>query len=213
MRITHCYENILEFIIYHFDPNNLYEISNFPNNYADYLERLEYVIMAYRTGNMKLLDDLTFTLQRDSKMVWLDLGETEKQKYLELRLHATKTEMILLDFNPLRPSQESDWNPKWEEWHCYQTPLRIYRQDYELLIPYFSKIYPTTDAFDGTPEPVFDVCFDNWIGARDWKRILQEIEKGMENHSTEEKEFLISFIEWVKEALQYTEIIVVEGNL
>ena len=121
--------------------------------------------------------------------------------------------MIILDFNPLRPSQEPDWNPKWEEWHCYQTPLRIYRQDYELLIPYFSKIYPTTDAFDGTPEHVFDVCFDNWIGAKDWERILQEIEKGMENHSTEEKEFLISFIEWVKEALQYTEIIVVEGNL
>ena len=64
MQITNCYERILEFIIYHFDPNDLYEISNFPNNYHEYLERLEYVIMAYRTGNIKVLDDSIFELQR-----------------------------------------------------------------------------------------------------------------------------------------------------
>ena len=119
----------------------------------------------------------------------------------------------MLDFNPLSLSQEPDWNPMLEEWHCYRTPLRIYRQDYELLIPYFSKIYPTKDAFDGTPESVFDVCFDNWIGARDWKIIIQEIENGMDHHPAEEKRFLTSFLEWLKEALQYTNIIVVEGNL
>ncbi|MCR5703352.1 MAG: immunity 41 family protein [Eubacterium sp.] len=69
MRITNCYESILKFIICHFDPNDLYEISNFPNNYGEYLERLEYAIMVYRTENMKLLDDSTFALQRESKKV------------------------------------------------------------------------------------------------------------------------------------------------
>ena len=147
------------------------------------------------------------------KQVWLDLEETKQQKYLELRLHAPKEEKILLDFNPLSLSQEPDWNPMFEEWHCYRTPLRIYRQDYELLIPYFSKIYPTKDAFDGTPESVFDVCFDNWIGVEDWKIIIREIENGMDHHPAEEKRFLTSFLEWLKEALQYTNIIVVEGNL
>ena len=34
----------------------------------------------------------------------------------------------------------------------------FYKQDYELLLPYFSKIYPIQDAFDGTAEPAFDVC-------------------------------------------------------
>ena len=55
----------------------------------------------------------------------------------------------------------------------------IYKQDYELLLGYFNKIYPVKDAFDGTLEPVFDVCFCNWIGKRDWYRIIDEIERDL----------------------------------
>lgn len=38
------------------------------------------------------------------------------------------------------------------------------------------KMYPTKDAFDGTPEPCFDVCFDNWIGIDDWMKVISEKE-------------------------------------
>ena len=64
---------------------------------------------------------------------------------------------ILLDFHPLKISNEPDWNPMWEEWHCYAKPLRVFQQDYQLLLGYFNKIYPTKDAFDGTNETFFDL--------------------------------------------------------
>ena len=146
-------------------------------------------------------------------MIWLKPSEYRKQEYIELRLYAPESERILLDFNPLKFSDEPDWNPAWEEWHCYHTPLRIYKQDYELLIDYFNRIYPIKDAFDGTPEPVFDVVNYNWIGRDDWLRIISGIEQDLDNISDDKKPFFINFLEWIKEALNYTSIIVVEGNL
>lgn len=144
--------------------------------------------------------------------IWLNPNEYQKQKYIELRLYAPKSEKILLDFNPLKISDESNWNPMWEEWHCYYTPLRIYKQDYELLLDYFN-IYPTKDAFDGTLEPIFDICSDNWIGKDDWYKIINEIEQDIEKFPDNEKKFFGEFIKWLKEVLKYTSIIVVEGNL
>ncbi len=146
-------------------------------------------------------------------MVWLNFDEIEKQEYIVLRLYSPEDEKILLDFHPLKESSEINWNPMPEEWHCYHKPLRIYRQDYKLLLDYFNKIYPTKDAFDGTPEPVFDLCFDNWIGKEDWNIIIQAIKKDIANHQEKEKMFLQSFVQWLEEALEYTNIIVVEGNL
>lgn len=146
-------------------------------------------------------------------MIWLEPSEYKKQVYLELRLYSPENEKIRLDFNPLKISDEPDWDPAWQEWHCYRTPLRIYRQDYELLIEYFNRVYPTKDAFDGTPEPVFDVIFHNWIGKDDWLKIISEIEQDLDNISDDKRTFFINFLEWLKEALNYTSIIVVEGNL
>ena len=145
-------------------------------------------------------------------MIWLKPSEYRKQEYIELRLYAPKSEKILLDFNPLKLSDEPDWNPAWEEWHCYHTPLRIYKQDYELLVDYFNRIYPIKDAFDGTFEPFFDVTNDNWIGKDDWFKVISEIEQDLDSISDDKKLFFIDFLEWVKEALNYTSIIVVEGN-
>ncbi len=136
-----------------------------------------------------------------------------KSKAVELRLYAPQRERIFLDFLPLKECDEENWNPKWEEWHCYYKRLRTYQQDYNLLLGYFEKIYPTKDAFNGTPELAFDVCFDNWIGKSDWKIIIDEINKDIDNHSENEKEFFLKFLEWLDEALTYTNIIVVEGNL
>lgn len=122
-------------------------------------------------------------------------------------------EKILLDFCPLKESKEPNWNPVPYEWHCYYKILRIYRQDYEFLLRYFNKIYPTKDAFDGTPELIFDCCFDNWIGKDDWEIIICDIKNSYGNHKKDEQVFLQRFILWLEEALKYTNIIVVEGNL
>ena len=146
-------------------------------------------------------------------MVWLNQNDCQKQEYMELRLDAPKSEKICLEFNPLRMSCEPDWNPMWEEWHCYTSPLRIYKQDYEFLLGYFNKVYPIKDAFDGTLEPVFDVCFYNWIGKSDWFRIIDEIERDLNRVNDDKRVLLTDFISWIKKALKHTSIIVVEGNL
>lgn len=146
-------------------------------------------------------------------MVWLNQNGYEGQEYVELRLNAPKGEKIFLEFNPLKISDTPDWNPMWEEWHCYSSPLRIYKQDYELLVDYFNKIYPIKDAFDGTLEQAFDVCFDNWIGKSDWQRIILEIEQDLNRIFDGKKLFFMDFLEWLKEALKHASVIVVEGNL
>lgn len=146
-------------------------------------------------------------------MIWLKTNDYENQKFIILRLYAPQNEKIFLDFNPLKISDEPDWNPMWEEWHCYEEPLRIFQQDYQLLIAYFNKIYSTKNVFDGTNETFFDVCSYNWIGKNDWFHIIFEIEKELGNMSDDEKQFFIDFLEWLKKALNYTSIIVVEGNL
>ena len=91
--------------------------------------------------------------------------------------------------------------------------MRIYKQDYELLLPYFSKIYPIQDAFDGTAEPAFDVCSYNWIGKSDWLRIVGEIERDLEPvFTTAERRLNGLFPAWVNEALKHSSVIVAEGN-
>lgn len=54
-------------------------------------------------------------------MVWLNPNGYEGQEYVELRLNAPKGEKIFLEFNPLKISDTPDWNPMWEEWHCYSS--------------------------------------------------------------------------------------------
>ena len=146
-------------------------------------------------------------------MIWLHPNDCDGQEYVELRLHAPKDEKIFLEFEPLKISDIPDWNPTWAEWHCYRRPLRVYRQDYELLVDYFNKVYPVKDAFDGTLEPAFDICFGNWIGESDWLKIIFEIEQDLNHVSDEEKAFFTDFLAWLREALKHTSIIVVEGNL
>lgn len=47
----------------------------------------------------------------------------------------------------------------------------------------------------------------------DWLKIINEIENNLEHISDSERKFLRDFADWLKEALKYTTIIVVEGNL
>lgn len=146
-------------------------------------------------------------------MIWLQPRDYKKQQYINLRLYAPNNEKIRLDFNPLNISVEPGWKPKWEEWHCYAAPLRMYMQDYELLLAYFNKVYPIKDADKGIFESTFDVCSDNWIGKDDWLKIISEIEQDLKNISDDEKPFFMAFLKWIREALNHTAIIVVEGNL
>lgn len=100
-----------------------------------------------------------------------------------------------------------------KDWHYYRDPLRVYSPDFDILVSYFNQMYPIIDASDNTERDRFDVCFDNWIEQDDWIKIIHNIEVDLINLSKEEQEFLNTFIAWIKEALQYTSVIVVEGNL
>ena len=46
-----------------------------------------------------------------------------------------------------------------------------------------------------------------------WIKIIRNIEVDLINSSKVEQEFLKIFIAWIKQALQHTSVIVVEGNL
>ena len=74
-------------------------------------------------------------------------------------------------------------------------------------------MYPIIDTSDNTERDRFDVCFDNWIKQDDWIKIIHNIEVDLINYSKVEQDFLKTFIDWIKEALQHTSVIVVEGNL
>lgn len=63
-QITQNYQRLLKYIVFHFDPNDDFTLENFPENYVDYLERIEYALMAYFRGNVKLIDNDIFELQK-----------------------------------------------------------------------------------------------------------------------------------------------------
>lgn len=100
-----------------------------------------------------------------------------------------------------------------KNWHYYRKPLRVYSPDFDILVSYFNKTYPIIDASDNTERDCFDICFDNWIKRNDWIKIVHNIEVDLINYSKVEQDFLKTFIDWIKEALQHTSVIVVEGNL
>ena len=99
-------------------------------------------------------------------MVWLPLERWKEQRTFWIGLKSREPKRCRLRFQPLCISGEPDWNPRWEEWHCYLFPLAMGIEDYQLLLAdYFARIYPTQDAFSGTPEEGLDPCGPNWLGA------------------------------------------------
>ncbi|MDE6710161.1 MAG: immunity 41 family protein, partial [Oscillospiraceae bacterium] len=64
MQISVSYQSILKMMIYHFSPHDVAVMKNFPDNYDDYIERLDCAVLAYYTQNSNLLSDETFALQR-----------------------------------------------------------------------------------------------------------------------------------------------------
>lgn len=146
-------------------------------------------------------------------MKWLD--DPDEQQPVVLRLYDNSPENSpCLTFNPLKLSSEPDWNPMPEEWHCCSEPLRVYFEDYKRLLKgYFALMFPTKDAFDGTPEPVFDELYWNWLSAEDWGKALAAIRSGLPKFSPEEREFYEAFLKWFDEALELSSIVICESSL
>jgi hypothetical protein len=46
-QITHCYQNILKEFIYHFNPNDSSQITDFPKKYTHYLEKFDCALAEY----------------------------------------------------------------------------------------------------------------------------------------------------------------------
>lgn len=63
-QITEIYQRILKYFMFHFDPSDLYTIEGFPKVYIGYIERIEYALMAYYSGNMRLVIEDDFELKR-----------------------------------------------------------------------------------------------------------------------------------------------------
>lgn len=62
--ITSVYQLILKYFMFHFDPADGYVIEGFPKEYIGYIERIEYALMAYYSGNMRLVIEDDFELKR-----------------------------------------------------------------------------------------------------------------------------------------------------
>ena len=146
-------------------------------------------------------------------MVWLPLEHWQEQRTFWIGLKSREPKRCRLRFQPLCISGEPDWNPRWEEWHCYLFPLAMGIEDYQLLLAdYFARIYPTQDAFSGTPEEGLDPCGPNWLGSGDWEKLILLLREELGRCTKKRARFYEAFLRWLEAALTHTDIIVVEGN-
>lgn len=61
-KILGVFNRITQIFMYHFDPNDICKIENFPENYTEYFERLEFAVRAYLCGEIP--NENGFALQR-----------------------------------------------------------------------------------------------------------------------------------------------------
>ena len=61
------YQKFLKEIICHFAPNDAAVMKHFPENYNDYIERLDFAVRAYFEGTPELLNDALFDLQKQTE--------------------------------------------------------------------------------------------------------------------------------------------------
>ena len=48
------------------DPNDIAHFDGFPKNYTDYIERLDFAVLAYFNGDLSLVSDERFELMEES---------------------------------------------------------------------------------------------------------------------------------------------------
>ena len=66
MQINMSYQRILKEFLWHFDPNDIAHFDGFPKNYTDYIERLDFAVLAYFNGDLSLVSDERFELMEES---------------------------------------------------------------------------------------------------------------------------------------------------
>lgn len=66
--------------------------------------------------------------------------------------------------------------------------------------------------YEAEAEDFFDVCFSTWLGEKDWRRFISEIENDFDIFTDEEKIFYKTLITWINTTLAHTSMIVVEGT-
>ncbi len=133
------------------------------------------------------------------------------QKYITLRLYAPHKTKIRLEFCPVNPHTT---NPCWDDWYSYKAILRIYLEDAEtLLLPYFKRIFPCQDPYTQEIQHAFDFCSFNWIDKAHWQLLIQYIQNDMPKQTRANRNFYTFFLIWLSNALQYTDVIMVDGNL
>ncbi len=64
-QITVGYQRFLKEIIYHFAPEDIAVMNHFPENYNDYIERLDFAVRAYLENKPEWLEDALYDLQRN----------------------------------------------------------------------------------------------------------------------------------------------------
>lgn len=62
--ICTSYQKALRELIWHFDPNDSARISDLPNNYTDFVDKLDGAVTAYLSSNGRFLDEKRFYLNR-----------------------------------------------------------------------------------------------------------------------------------------------------
>lgn len=65
MLISRSYQRILKEFMYHFDSSDVVHLEGFPENYNDYIERLDFATLAYFEGDLSLVKDEKFDLKRN----------------------------------------------------------------------------------------------------------------------------------------------------
>lgn len=65
MELSISYQRILKEFMYHFVPNDISCLDCFPENYNDYIERLDFAVLAYFNGDLSLVRDERFDLKRN----------------------------------------------------------------------------------------------------------------------------------------------------
>ena len=86
--VSRSYQAILRFIISHLDPKDSYVITDFPDNYFDYLEEIEYAQAVYYNGKPKkavlpsepVEPEAEYFLNTDSYEAWKEQLEEEAKK-------------------------------------------------------------------------------------------------------------------------------------
>lgn len=182
---------------------------------------LECVTILYGYGNRAEFEEYgaDFIVGTVGQLERFLLYYENKRTPLELKIYPENKSHPGFTFEPVNIYLQGEhkaneqYEPYFEEWHNYPEPLVIGIEEYtKLLEKYINMMYPTEDAYDHHPEPWFDSFGYNFISASDYEKLIKGIEDDFDSFSDEECGFYRKFLEWLKTALEKTDVIVISSN-